>query len=919
MSTGSDATPGYKRKLIEVALPLEDINREAAREKSIRHGHPSTLHLWWARRPLAAARAVLFAQLVDDPSARPDQFPTPEAQQAERERLFSIIRDLVKWENSTNDTVLAAARKEIWDSCEGHPPPILDPFAGGGSIPLEAQRLGLEAHASDLNPVAVLINKALIEIPPKWASKPPVHPQAKSQLRWHGAEGLAEDVRCYGKWIRDEAEHRIGHLYPEAKLDNGTPAKVIAWIWTRTVTCPNPACGGTMPLVRSFWLGKKKRNERYVHPVVDGQRIRFEIRGPLGTPRDGTVGRTGAECLLCGAAVPLAYVRAEGKANRMGTQLMAIVAEDKSGRHYLPPNEEHEQAANVPRPTTAPDMEIPHNPRYLTAPNYGMATWADLFTSRQLTALVTFSDMVMEAHLRVRADAENAGISGDQPLDYADALATYLAFIVDKTADRNSTICGWEPNMNRLRGTFQRQALPMSWDFAEANPLGGAGGDVGMSIDSLSEVLDKLHPTVPAYAIQANAAGYHRDIGRMLICTDPPYYDNVPYSDISDFFYVWLRRSLRSIYPDLLGTVLTPKTDELVADPVRLGGKSAANRFFEHGFREVFRGIRENAPPDIPISVFYAFKQIESDGGVEASTGWETLLEGMIRSGWEITGTWPIRTEMATRTRGMDSNALASSVVLACRPRIEDAATTDRRGFLALMRHELPGRLKELQQGNIAPVDLAQAAIGPGMAVFSRHRQITEPDGSEVRVRTALQLINQVLDEVLAEQEGDFDTDSRWCVKWFEQYEWAQGDSGTAETLATALNTSLPGLERAGVVRARAGKTRLLRSDELPEDYDPAKDAWPTMWEAVLHLSRQLEKYGPESAGRLMHQLQSVTDLNGVKELAYLLYSVCERKRRQESALVFNNLVTSWPEITDAAQNSPGMADYVQEMDFTGE
>jgi putative DNA methylase len=900
--------PGYKRKLIEVALPLEDINREAAREKSIRHGHPSTLHLWWARRPLAAARAVLFAQLVDDPSAHSDRFPTPESQQAERERLFAIIRDLVKWENSSNETVLAAARKEIWDSCDGSPPPILDPFAGGGSIPLEAQRLGLEAHASDLNPVAVLINKALIEIPSKWAGKPPVHPDAKAQLRWRGAEGLAEDVRCYGKWIRDEAECRIGHLYPKAKLDDGTLAPVIAWIWARTVTCPNPACGGTMPLVRSFWLGKKKGKERYVHPVSDGKQVRFEIRGPRGTPRDGTVSRTGAECLLCGAAVPLTHVRAEGKAGRMGAQLMAIAAEGKRTRYYLPPSDEHERAASVPRSPDVPDAELPDQALGFRVQGYGMTTWADLFTNRQLTALTTFSDLVSE--VRVSVNARSASPA------YADAVATYLGFALSRIAGSLTSLATWNasPSKESVTGAFRIQALAMTWDFGESNPfLIGQPTEFFTSTEWVSRTLDFL-PEGTGIAIQADASVLDYRIG--LVVTDPPYYDNIGYADLADFFYVWLRRSLGEIYPDLMGTVLTPKADELVADPFR---HEDAPTFFENAFRKVFRRIWESAKAGYPITVIYAFKQAEAETSGDSSTGWETLLEGMIQSGWQVTGTWPIRTERTGRSRDIEANALASSIVLACRPRGEGAETTDRRGFLAMMREELPGRLKELQQGNIAPVDLAQAAIGPGMAVFSRHRQVTEPDGSAMRVRTALQLINQVLDEVLAEQEGDFDTDSRWCVRWFEQYEWTQGDSGTAETLANARNTSLPGLEQAGVIRARAGKTRLLRAEELPDGYDPVTDERPTMWEAVLHLSRLLEQRGPESAGLLMRRLEPVLDLNGVKELAYLLYSVCDRRRRQESALIFNNLVTSWPEITDSAQKAPGMADHQQAMDFADE
>src|SRR5215475_10909003 len=590
-------TPSSK-KLIEVALPLEDINREAAREKSIRHGHPSTLHLWWARRPLAAARAVLFAQLVDDPSAHPDRFPTAEAQQAERERLFTIIRDLVKWENSNDDAVLGAARKEIWDSCDGNPPAILDPFAGGGTIPLEAQRLGLEAHASDLNPVAVLINKALIEIPPKWAGKPPVHPDAKSQLRWRGAEGLAEDVRCYGKWIRDEAERRIGYFYPKAKLGDGTLSPVVAWIWARTSTCPNPACGGTMPLVRSFWLGKKKGKERYVHPVPNGKRVKFEICGPSGTPRDGTVSRTGAECLLCGAAVPLAYIRAEGKAGRLGAQLMAIAAEGKRTRHYLPPNEEHEQAADVPRPAHVPDTEIPYNPRYLTAPNYGMTTWADLFTNRQLVALTTFSNLVNEAHALVLAT------SGDTA--YSAAISLYLSFALSKVADNSSSLCVWMymPSKEGTAHTFARAALPMIWDFGEANQFRPGPSDYLTSCEWIGRVLDDLPcPKYPVAKVTANDAA-RRQYKDLLITTDPPYYDNVPYSDLSDFFYVWLRRMLLPVYPDLLKTVLVPKTDELVADPFRQGTRRDAETFFLDGMTEAMRRLAEQAHPAAPITIY---------------------------------------------------------------------------------------------------------------------------------------------------------------------------------------------------------------------------------------------------------------------------------------------------------------------------
>ncbi|KWW97477.1 hypothetical protein TH66_17730 [Carbonactinospora thermoautotrophica] len=903
-----------KRKLIEVALPLKEINEESAREKSIRHGHPSTLHLWWARRPLAACRAVLFAQLVDDPSSHPDRFPTEEDQDRERERLFGIIRELVKWKNRNDERVLRKAREEILRSTGGNPPPILDPFAGGGSIPLEAQRLGLKAHASDLNPVAVLINKALIEIPPKFAGQPPVFPGAAgSRTEWPGATGLAEDVRCYGQWMRDEAEKRIGHLYPKAKLSDGTEAPVIAWIWARTVRCPNPACGIQMPLVRSWWLGKKKGKEAYVVPHVKDGRVVFDIghdasKAPTKN-NDGTVRRTGAVCIGCGSAVPLAYIREEGKAKRIGTQLMAIVAEGKRRRIYLPPNEEHERAADVPRPEDVPETDIPYNPRYLTTTNYGMTQHADLFTNRQLIALTTFSDLVQEVRRKILNDALAADmVRGERLADggtgaeaYADSVATYLALGVSRMADISNALCRWENTKTQVRNLFTRQAISMLWDFAETQPFGDAAGGFLVSVGNLAKSIYAAGPRC-GVAVQGNAAA--RQYPGFLVATDPPYYDNVGYADLSDFFYVWLRRSLAQVYPTLLGTVLTPKSDELVADPFRHGGSTKAQQFFEEGFEQVFERIREGTPEGYPISVFYAFKQAETDERGHASTGWETLLEGMLRAGWSVTATWPIRTELDNRMRGLDSNALASSIVLACRPRGMDAGMTDRRGFIAALRAELPDAVRKLQQGSIAPVDLAQAAIGPGMAVFSRYAQVMEPDGSPMRVRTALALINQVLAEVLSDQEGDFDADTRWCVKWFETRGFDKGLYGDAETLAKAVNTSVAGLDRAGVLRSRAGKVQLYAPAELPGDYDPRNDDRISLWEVVLHLAKRLDEKGADAAGQLMAAAGQRVDLDAAKELAYLLFSICERRGWAQTALLFNSLGSFWTDLEQAARKA---------------
>jgi putative DNA methylase len=899
-----------RRKLIEVALPLEAINRESAREKSIRHGHPSTLHLWWARRPLAAARAVLFAQLVDDPSARPEEFPTQEEQDAERKRLFELIERLVKWENSTDERLFAQAHAEILKSTGGNPPPILDPFAGGGSIPLEAQRLGLEAHASDLNPVAVLINKAMIEIPPKYAGRPPVFPCSADGAvqHWPRAAGLAEDVRRYGAWMRDEAERRIGHLYPEAKLADGSTANVIAWIWARTIACPNPACGIEMPLVRSFWLSKKKDRPTWLEPVVEPGGVRFQIKtGTSGPVVDGTVGRTGATCVACHTPVSLSYIRERSREVGLGSQLMAIVAEGSRQRIYLPAEDSQLDAASVARTDHVPEGELFDWPGRINVYRYGMTEFWQLFTNRQLVAMTTFSDLVGEARDRVDADAKESGLTPDESESYANAVSLYLGFAVDRLANESSTICSWDSNGTKqhVRATFSRQALAMTWDFAESQPFSTSTGSISESVRRVADVVDRLPAGAPASTAQADAASYGGET-RVVVSTDPPYYDNIGYADLSDFFYVWLRRSVGSMYPDVTGTMLTPKSAELVANPYRLGSKAKAEEHFERGFVRTFTRIREMQAPGIPITVFYAFKQAESDDAGTASTGWETMLNGLIEAGLSVSATWPMRTERSGRTLGIGSNALASSIILACRPRPDAADATTRRGFIAALKNALPGALRELQQGSVAPVDLAQAAIGPGMAVFTRYSRVVEADGAEMTVRTALALINQVLDETLSEQEGDFDADTRFCVKWFGQYAWDETDSGTADVLARATNTSIEGLQRGGVFRAVAGKARLLGPEDLSDSWDPLTDVRTSVWEVTLHLAKAVTERGSEAASALMGSAAQRVDLDAVKELAYLLYNICERKGWTTSALLFNGLGTSWGDLDAAARASAG-------------
>ena len=990
-------TTAVRKKLIEVALPLDAINKAAAREKSIRHGHPSTLHLWWARRPLAAARAVIFAQMVDDPSEYVDVLlsdpatkraavqalkkrrakhiasPVTEsgnaaadaglngtadrqalwdmAAELERERLFGmILEQLVLWENTTNEAVLERARTEIWQSWRracaehaGHPsaaalfdrhtlPAFHDPFAGGGSLPLEAQRLGLEAHASDLNPVAVLINKAMIEIPPKFAGRPAVNPESQGEATvtaktWRGAQGLAEDVRHYGQWMREEAEKRIGHLYPpvdvtsalarerpDLKQHEGRKLTVIAWLWARTVKSPNPAFADVdVPLASTFMLSTKKGKEAYVEPVIEGRGYRFDVK--LGPPPDEeaaklgtTAGRRRAfRCLMSGVPMTYDHIRAQGKQGGLGARLMAIVAEGDRSRIYLAPTAQHEAITRAVPATWKPDMPLPDNPRDFKTPNYGLPTFADLFTPRQLVALTTFSDLVGEARERVRCDAVAAGLpAGNQPLReggtgataYAEAVAVYLALAASKMTNIGSSIASWMSDRGAFRETFARQAIPMTWDFAEANTFADMGGSFAITIEKVAMVIDAFPSSVASFAVQADAASQTVSDGK-LVSTDPPYYDNIGYADLSDFFYVWLRRSIRSVFPDLFATLAVPKAEELVATPYRHGSKDKAETFFLDGMTQAMRRLAEKTHPAFPLTIYYAFKQAESDGADgTASTGWDTFLAAVIEAGFAISGTWPMRTEGSGRMIARGTNALASSIVLVCRRRPADAPTATRREFLTALRSELPQALRLLQTGNVAPVDLAQAAIGPGMGIYTRYAKVLDSAGKPMSVRKALALINQIFDEVLAEQEGDFDADSRWALAWFEQHGFEAGKYGLAETLSKAKNTSVAGLVEAGILHSRAGQVRLLRPRELPAWWDPALDERASAWEMVHHLVRVLETGGEVAAAVLVGKLAGA---DTARELCYRLYTVCERKQRAREAQSYNALVQSWPEIVRLA------------------
>ena len=919
-------TPPPKKKLIEVALPLEAINKASVQERGFPHGHPSTLHLWWSRKPLATCRAVLFAQLVDDPSSHPDKFPNDEVVEAERKRLFGIIEELVQWENSTNETVLERARAEIRKSCGEKLPPVYDPFSGGGSIPLEAQRLGLPAYGSDLNPVAVMIGKAMIEIPPKFKDWKPVHPGVKERMDYHNAEGLAEDVKHYGEWMREKAHQRIGHLYPQVDLPKehgGGKATVIAWIWARTVPSPDPAFSDVqVPIASTFLLCSKQGKQAWIEPIVDRQaktisyRIRYGgTKEEIAKAKEGTKAGRGANfhCLFSGAAIIPEHVRRAANAGELSQVLMAIVADGGRRRVYLAPTSEHEQVALTAIPSQRPSIRFEPKALGFRVGKYGMTTFGDLFTDRQLVALNTFSDLVHQAREQIEADGLAAGSSPDPtPLRdsgtgakaYAEAVSVYLGFAVDRSSDAWSAQVTWRNSVEASRNTFARQAIPMVWDYVEVNPFSSSNGNwMNASIDWVQKALVSFFPAIDGVVEQRDAQTVDYP-NETVISTDPPYYDNIGYGSLSDFFFAWMKPLLRPIYPDLFGLLATPKAEKLVATPYRHGGKDEAEAFFMDGMGSAIANMARQAAADFPATIYYAFKQSEiQDEGI-SSIGWSTFLEAVIKADYAITGTWPMRTERPGRIRAVGSNALANSVVLVCRKRQDAADTITRAEFIRALKRELPSAIDNLQAANIAPTDLPQSAIGPGMAVFSRYKAVLEANDNPMTVKTALQLINAQLDEFLNELQGEFDPETRFAVTWFEQYGNKQGDYGAADNLARARGISVESVKQAGIVASAAGHVRILERSELDPDWDLATDHQLTVWECCQHLIRVLGNDGEAAAARLLKAMGS--DKAGmVKDLAYYCYDVCTNKRQDaKEAMAYNSLIAVWAELTRQAAAS---------------
>ena len=916
--------PNYRKKLIEVNIPLQAINIESAKDASLTHGHPSTLHRYWARRPLAACRAVIFASMVDDPSECKEEFPTEPEQNAERHRLHNIIKRLVVWQNSNDENLLAEARYEIAYSAtrnngenlnvfhgkfkndpeavlhylRDHCPPVYDPFCGGGSIPLEAQRLGLRARASDLNPLPVLLNKAMIELPPKFHNQKPVNPDAdpigmftgrgrgKQRVPWRGTAGLAADIRYYGAWMRKQAQERIGHLYPKVQLPDGTSATVVAWLWARTIPCINPVCGLQMPLMKTFQLSKTKGNQHWIKPVVDRETnaILWVVQtNDKGVPKP-TVNRTGAHCFGCGTAVKLPYVREQGKAGKIEEVMAAIVAEGDRGKRFLSPTETHIQAALSAESTWRPRERLPERALGFAVQNYGFTEWHQLFTERQLTVLGIFDELLSQVSNHMIEDgAEN---------EYADAVSTYLALAVGRMTETGCSFAWWQDP--RVRTVFTSQNIRMTWAFAEVNPFSSSTQNWISQVDFVAEVIENLPVSVnDSKVYQADAATTIHATDGPIIVTDPPYYKNVGYADLSDFFYVWLRPMLRDTYPNIFGGMVTPKEEEITASP----RFEDATRHFEKSLSKALLRLREHCSKEFPSSIFYAYKQQKKERDGITSTGWETMLTAVVNAGFQIVGTWPMSTEQA-KAQKTGKNALASSIVLVCRPRPEDAPVILRGDFLQELKREMPLALERLTRiANIRPVDLAQAAIGPGMEVYSRHSKVTRVSGEIVPIREALMHINNEISVYHEKETGELDPESQFCLTWLQQHSYMEGNFGDAEGLSKAKDIDIAAMHDKVLIAAR-GKVRLLKREEYV-DRENSEDM--TAWEGCLRMVWHLS--GIESSGGISGctaVARAMRDYESAKRLARVLYAHCESRGDAESAAHYNNLVTQWQYISQS-------------------
>ena len=817
------------KRLIEVSLPLAKISQQSAREKSIRHGHISTLHIWWARRPLAAMRAAIFAALI----------PAPD-DDAERERLERLIAAIVDWDQvkAGNSQAIEEARARIRRAFPDRPPRLLDPFMGGGATGLEALRLGCETHALELNPVAHLIELCTLVYPQRYGSgeteeqrrtgdrRSPTADRRQLTLPGSAPTGgggrtLADDVRHWGRWVLERAREEIGHLYANPTGDE----TIVGYLWARTVRCPNPACGAEMPLVRQWWLAKTKRRKIALRPRVnrEARRITFEVidvgaqhAAPDFDPGRGTSSRGHATCLACGQVADVTYIRAEGKAGRMGEMPLAVIYEqEKTGKGYRPFTEQDEELFQKALTLlgeldeNAPDEPLPPvGTLGFRVQRYGLTRWGDLFNARQTLALLTFSRQVRAAHEAMLAE-------GMDP-ERAKAVTTYLSVIVDRLADYNTTLCTWHNTGEKINHTFGRQALPMIWDYTELNPFSGATGDWSGAMAWITRVIEHAARTSgrPAIARQGTATRLPWPDGHFdALITDPPYYDAVPYADLSDFFYVWLKRSIGFLHPKVFRTPLTPKSAEIIQEPARHDDDATAKAFYEREMTRAFAEARRVLRPDGVFVVVFAHK---------STAAWETLLNSLLEAGLVVTASWPLHTERPGRLRAHESAALASSIFIVCRARVAGGE-----GYFDDVREELAATIRErldfFWRQDIRGADFFISAIGPAVSVFGRYRRVYRLDGSEVGVGELLNLVQAMVSEYALDrilngggtQVGGVDAPTRYYIL----HRWAYGRGkipfDDAMRLAMALGADVSALMgRRGLLKQSGETVRLLGPKE---------------------------------------------------------------------------------------------------------
>jgi putative DNA methylase len=860
-----DLPKPYQKKLIEVALPLEAINTacraDKASSRSIRN-----LHKTFAPMPSPALRAILYASFVNDPGEP----------RGRREVLAELERLVSGDPGQPPPASVDAARKRIRASlADEKGPTVIDPFCGGGSTLVEAQRLGLAAEGADISAVAVLVTKLLTEIPPQVEAQTAITEPALA-----GIPGFQADVRHYATWIHDRAQEELADLYPSAP--NGDP--VIAWWWARTVASPDPSVGGAqVPLVSSWQLSATRSNEAIVRPIVSSDRraVSFEMTSGGTAPPPSK-----EQCVITGTPITFEYLRGEGAAGRLGMRLIAGISDGPHGRSYWIADEDHLSAAERARPLDPPETELPDNLGFRVQ-NYGVTRWDQLFTRRQLAMLETFARLVAAIPERVQSD-------GGDP-DRSKWIAAVLGLCLGKLAQRSSTLVAWRTRRDaksKAEPAFGRNDLPMTWDFAEVNPFAGSVGDWNRIVELSLNAFEYIEPRGPASAVfLEDARTFVASKSNAMCVTDPPYFDAIGYSGLYDFFYIWLRRALKASHEELFSTVLSRRDTELIADPGRHNkSRTAARQYFIDGFTDTFELVRSAADPAFPTVVVYAYRE----SGGQGATGWEAMLQAIVAAGLSITGTWPIHGTGRTRLRGQGSNALATYVVLVCRPRSQDAAVVGVADFIRALRSEIPMAVRVLQAATIAPVDLAQAVIGPGMRVYTSYREVLDADGKSVAVGTALSHINRVLGETLDQQEADFDAPTRWAVAWYAENGFGAGDFGRADHLARAKVTSVDALRHSGIVGAEAGRVWLVGRDALAS-YDPMADSTPTVWEATQWLAWELSRHGELAAAEALQRLS--VDREAVRELAYLLFSIADRSGSADEAVAYNSLVLAWPEL----------------------